>query len=83
MGQLLDRHESPLFGWAASPHYLGEILSFVGSAMVSALLPIWGNALVVSAYLASSADTTLKWHQREITRPRQVLRQNRRGLSGV
>jgi hypothetical protein len=56
MGQLLDRYESPLFGWAASPHYLGEILSFVGSAMMSALLPIWGNALVVSAYLASRAD---------------------------
>ena len=78
-----------LFGWVASPHYLGEILSFVGYAMMSDLLPVWGNALVVSAYLASSANTTLKWYQREclcesawvgvgscrsLTRPRQVLR---------
>jgi hypothetical protein len=53
---LLDRNESPLCGWAASPHYLGEILSFVGYAMMFALLPVWGNALVVSAYLASRAQ---------------------------
>lgn len=50
----------------ASPHYLGEILSFVGYAMMSDLLPVWGNALVVSAYLASRANTTLKWYQREM-----------------
>ena len=55
-----------LFGWAASPHYLGEILSFVGYAMMSDLLPVWGNALVMSAYLASRANTTLKWYQREM-----------------
>jgi hypothetical protein len=55
-----------LFGWVASPHYLGEILSFVGYAMMSDLLPVWGNALVVSAYLASRANTTLKWYQREM-----------------
>ena len=63
---LLDRNESPLCGWAASPHYLCEILSFVGYAMMFALLPVWGNALVVSAYLASRANTTLKWYQREM-----------------
>jgi hypothetical protein len=55
-----------LFSWVASPHYLGEILSFVGYAMMSDLLPVWGNALVVSAYLASRANTTLKWYQREM-----------------
>ena len=32
-----------------------RILSFVGYAMMSALLPVWDNALVVSAYLASRA----------------------------
>ena len=52
----------------ASPHYLGEILSFVGYAMMSDLLPVWGNALVVSAYLASRANTTLKWYQSACTR---------------
>jgi hypothetical protein len=52
--------------FVASPHYLGEILSFVGYAMMSALLPVWGNALVVSAYLASRANTTLKWYEREM-----------------
>ena len=55
-----------LFGWVASPHYLGEILSFVGYAMMSDLLPVWGNALVVSGYLALRANTTLKWYQREM-----------------
>ena len=56
-----------LFGWVASPHYLGEILSFVGCAMMSDLLPVWGNALVVSAYLATRANTTLRWYQREMS----------------
>ena len=28
-----------LFGWVASPHYLGEILNFV----LSDLLPVWGK----------------------------------------
>jgi hypothetical protein len=55
-----------LFGWVASPHYLGEILSFVGYAMMSDLLPVWGNALVVSAYLSSRANSTLKWYRREM-----------------
>ena len=55
-----------LFGWVASPHYFGEVLSFVGYAMMSDLLPVWGNALVVSAYLSSRANSTLKWYQREM-----------------
>ena len=55
-----------LFGWVASPHYCGEILSFVGYAMMSDLLPVWGNALVASAYLASRANTTLKWYRHEM-----------------
>lgn len=59
-----------LFGWVASPHYFGEILSFVGYAMMSDLLPVWGNALVVSAYLSSRANSTLKWYQRKM--PRQI-----------
>ena len=48
-----------LFGWVASPHYLGEILSFVGYAMMSGVLPVWGNAVVVTAYLGSRANSTL------------------------
>src|SRR5215471_18833093 len=55
-----------LFGWVASPHYFGEILSFVGYAMMSDLLPVWGNALVVFAYLSSRANSNLKWYQREM-----------------
>jgi 3-oxo-5-alpha-steroid 4-dehydrogenase len=49
-GQAAASTPELLFVWVASPHYLGEILSFVGYAMMSALLPVWGNALVVSAY---------------------------------
>jgi 3-oxo-5-alpha-steroid 4-dehydrogenase 1 len=55
-----------LFGWVACPHYLGEILSFVGYAMMSDLLPVWGNAVVVAAYLGSRADSTLSWYRREM-----------------
>jgi uncharacterized membrane protein (DUF485 family) len=55
----------------------------VTSKVPAAMATVAASMVVVSAYLASRANTTLKWHQREITRPRQVLRQNRRGLSGV
>ena len=54
-----------LFGWVACPHYLGEILSFVGYAMMSDLLPVWGNTLVASAYLSAKANSTLNWYRRE------------------
>jgi hypothetical protein len=55
-----------LFSWVACPHYLGEILSFVGYAMMSDLLPVWGNAVVVTAYLGSRANSTLSWYRREM-----------------
>ena len=34
-----------LFRWVACPHYSGEILSFVGYAIMSDLLPVCGNTL--------------------------------------
>jgi hypothetical protein len=40
-------------------------LSFVGYAMMSDLFPVWGNALVVSAYLSARANSTLKWYREE------------------
>ena len=40
--------------------------NFIGTPGYGPLLPVWGNALVVSAYLASRANTTLKWYQREM-----------------
>ena len=59
-----------LFRWVASPHYLGEIFSFLGYAMLSDLLPVWGTALVVTAYLSARADSTLEWYRRQM--PLQV-----------
>jgi hypothetical protein len=61
---------SGLFRWVASPHYLGEIFSFLGYAMLSDLLPVWGTALVVTAYLSARADSTLEWYRRQM--PLQV-----------
>jgi hypothetical protein len=55
-----------LFRWVASPHYLGEIFSFLGYAMLSDLLPVWGTALAASAYLSARANSTLEWYQREM-----------------
>jgi 3-oxo-5-alpha-steroid 4-dehydrogenase 1 len=54
-----------LFRWVACPHYSGEILSFVGYAIMSGLLPVWGNTLVASAYLSARANSTLNWYRRE------------------
>ena len=47
-------------------HYLGEILSFVGYAIMSDLLPVWGNATVLTAYLSARAHSTLNWYRREM-----------------
>jgi len=55
-----------LFGWVACPHYLGEILSFVGYAIMSDLLPVWGNATVLTAYLSARAHSTVNWYRREM-----------------
>jgi hypothetical protein len=55
-----------LFRWVASPHYLGEIFSFLGYAMMSDLLPVWSTALVVTAYLSARADATLEWYRRQM-----------------
>ena len=34
--------------------------------MMSELLPVWGTALVVTAYLGSRANSTLSWYRREM-----------------
>jgi hypothetical protein len=34
--------------------------------MMSDLLPVWGNAVVVAAYLGSRADSTLSWYRWEM-----------------
>ena len=57
-----------LFPLVANPHYLGEIFSFLGYAMMSDLLPIWGIALVVTAYLSARANSTLEWYRRQMPR---------------
>src|SRR6516165_2875466 len=57
---------SPTFMLGTVVFGLGELFSFVGYAMMSDLLPVWGNALVVSAYLSSRANSNLKWYQREM-----------------
>ena len=54
-----------LFRWVACPHYSGEILSFVGYAIMSDLLPVCGNTLVASAYLSARANSTLNLYRRE------------------
>jgi hypothetical protein len=55
-----------LFSWVACPHYLGEILSCFGYAMMSNVLPVWGIAVVASAYLSARAHSTLNWYRREM-----------------
>jgi hypothetical protein len=33
--------------------------------MMSDLLPVWGTALVVTAYLSARANSTLQWYRRQ------------------
>ncbi len=55
-----------LFRWVANPHYLGEIFSFLGYAMLSDLLPVWGTALAATAYLSARANSALEWYRRQM-----------------
>jgi 3-oxo-5-alpha-steroid 4-dehydrogenase 1 len=52
-----------LFQWVACPHYLGEIVSWVGYAVMSGLPPAWGNAIVIVVYLGARSRSTLRWYR--------------------
>ena len=66
-----------LFRWVACPHYLGEIISWVGYAVMAGLPPAWGNAVVVVVYLGARSRSTLRWYQQNLP---GVARAERRAL---
>jgi hypothetical protein len=55
-----------LFRWIACPHYLGEILAFVGYAIMGGLLIGWGIVAVVVVYLVARSRSTVAWYQQKL-----------------
>jgi len=55
-----------LFGVFVCPHYVCEILSFVGIALISQTLVACSLAALVSFYLTSRSASTKKWYLKKI-----------------
>jgi very-long-chain enoyl-CoA reductase len=55
-----------LFERVACPHYLAEIVSWVGYAIMAGLPPAWGNVFVVAAYLGARSLSTLRWYRQNL-----------------
>jgi 3-oxo-5-alpha-steroid 4-dehydrogenase 1 len=66
VGQGYRVPQGGLFRWVACPHYLGEIISWVGYAVMAGLPPSWGNAAVVVVYLGARSRSTLRWYQQNL-----------------
>ena len=52
-----------LFHYVVCPHYLGDILIWLGFAMMSRHVALYGIAFIVAAYLAGRAHGTLRWYR--------------------
>lgn len=52
-----------LFGLVACPHYLMELLAWLGIAMTSSSLFAYLNFASMAAYLASRAHSTTRWYR--------------------
>lgn len=55
-----------LFKWVACPHYLGEIIAWIGYAVMSGFLPMLGIAVIMSLYLLGRALRTLDWYKANV-----------------
>lgn len=51
-----------LFGLVACPHYLGEVISFIGIAVASQHLSGWISAAFVLVNLSGRARSTRQWY---------------------
>ena len=66
LGELLNRYHHWLLARLRLPRAAACLAGWPVRAMMSDLLPVWGNALIVSAYLSARANSTIKWYQKEM-----------------
>jgi very-long-chain enoyl-CoA reductase len=52
-----------LFSLVACPHYLAEIVSWIGYAVMAGLPTAWGNVFIVTLYLGARSRATLRWYR--------------------
>jgi very-long-chain enoyl-CoA reductase len=55
-----------LFELVGAPHYLFEILAWIGYAIMARHLGIWGIVFIISGYLAGRAVQTREWYLKNV-----------------
>ena len=55
-----------LFSAVTAPHYLFEIIAWIGYAVMARHLSLWGIAIIVAAYLAGRAKQTREWYLKSV-----------------
>ncbi|HMV41519.1 MAG TPA: DUF1295 domain-containing protein [Leptospiraceae bacterium] len=58
--------EGGLFKYVNCPHYLSEIIGWIGIAIMSRYLIVFGLTYIMSAYLVARSINTTKWYQEKI-----------------
>ncbi|MEQ9363182.1 MAG: hypothetical protein RIF32_03010 [Leptospirales bacterium] len=55
-----------LFGMVTAPHYLFEIIAWIGYAVMARHLGLWGIVLIIAGYLAGRAKQTREWYLKSV-----------------
>ena len=55
-----------LFDRVAAPHYLFEIIAWVGYAIMARQLGMWGIVFIITGYLAGRAKQTREWYLKSV-----------------
>ncbi|MCR9141569.1 MAG: hypothetical protein NXI24_04895 [bacterium] len=55
-----------LFGAVTAPHYLFEIIAWIGYAVMARNLGLWGITFIIAGYLAGRAKQTREWYLKSV-----------------
>jgi very-long-chain enoyl-CoA reductase len=58
--------EGGLFSLVNCPHYLSEIIGWIGIAIMSKYLIVYGLTFIMSAYLFGRSINTTRWYREKI-----------------
>ncbi len=58
--------EGGLFPLVACPHYLFEIIAWIGVAVMSGHLLVWGMVFIMAAYLTGRSRATTVWYRENV-----------------
>ena len=58
--------EGGLFSLVNCPHYLSEIIAWIGIAIMSKYLIVYGLVFIMSSYLFARSINTSRWYQEKI-----------------